>query len=167
MPGCPSQSKLVHQNQWQARRMTASCTKKSQWRGGRRRGRVPGAVRRRPRGAARRSCAGAGPLPRTGAQLAVRVSTGGLPLMGLTRGCLRASPGGRPRTVMFVNAGARLLCTSDGVCVIVYVQFSSVGAGVVWGVWFFSSFWLRHHRISFIHKRALYPPARILVGKVE
>ena len=34
---------------------------------------------------------------------------------------------------MFVNAGARLLCTSDGVCVIVYVQFSSVGAGVVLG----------------------------------
>jgi hypothetical protein len=29
------------------------------------------------------------------------------------------------------NAGARLLCTSDGVCVIVYVQFSSVGAGMV------------------------------------
>jgi hypothetical protein len=28
---------------------------------------------------------------------------------------------------VFVNAGARLLCTSDGVCVIVYVQFSSVG----------------------------------------
>jgi hypothetical protein len=27
----------------------------------------------------------------------------------------------------------RLLCTSDGVCVIVYVQFSSVGAGTVWG----------------------------------
>ena len=39
---------------------------------------------------------------------------------------------------MFVNAGDRLLCTSDGVCVIVYVQFSSVGAGMVWGVWFFS-----------------------------
>ncbi len=39
---------------------------------------------------------------------------------------------------MFVNAGARLLCTSDGVCVIVYVQFSSVGAGMVWGVRFFS-----------------------------
>jgi hypothetical protein len=32
-----------------------------------------------------------------------------------------------------MNAGARLLCTSDGVCVIVYVQFSSVGAGMVWG----------------------------------
>ena len=34
---------------------------------------------------------------------------------------------------MFINAGARLLCTSDGVCVIVYVQFSSVGAGMVLG----------------------------------
>jgi hypothetical protein len=68
-------------------------------RGGRRRGRVPGAVRRWPRGAARRSCSGAGLLPRAWAQLAVRVSTGGLPLMVLTRGCLRASPGGRPRTV--------------------------------------------------------------------
>ena len=34
---------------------------------------------------------------------------------------------------VFINAGARLLCTSDGVCVIVYVQFSSVGAGMVWG----------------------------------
>ena len=34
-----------------------------------------------------------------------------------------------------------ILCTSDGVCVIVYVQFSSVGAGMVWGGWFFSSFW--------------------------
>ncbi len=32
-----------------------------------------------------------------------------------------------------MNAGARLLCTSVGVCVIVYVQFSSVGAGMVWG----------------------------------
>jgi hypothetical protein len=30
-------------------------------------------------------------------------------------------------------AGARLLCTSDGVCMIVYVQFSPVGAGMVWG----------------------------------
>ena len=34
---------------------------------------------------------------------------------------------------MFVNDGARLLCTLDGVCLIVYVQFSSVGAGMVWG----------------------------------
>jgi hypothetical protein len=34
---------------------------------------------------------------------------------------------------VFINAGARLLCTSDGVCVIVYVKFSSVGAGTVWG----------------------------------
>ena len=42
---------------------------------------------------------------------------------------------------VFVNAGARLLCTSDGVCVIVYVQFSSAGAGTVWGEGFFSSFW--------------------------
>jgi hypothetical protein len=33
----------------------------------------------------------------------------------------------------FMNAGARLLCTSDGVCLIVYVQFSSVGADMVWG----------------------------------
>ncbi len=33
---------------------------------------------------------------------------------------------------MFINTGARLLCTLDGVCVIVYVQFSSVGAGMVW-----------------------------------
>ena len=32
---------------------------------------------------------------------------------------------------MFINAGARLLCTSDGVYVIVYVKFSSVGAGTV------------------------------------
>jgi hypothetical protein len=47
---------------------------------------------------------------------------------------------------VFINAGARLLCTSDGVCVIVYVQFSSVGAGTVWGVFLrcvFSSFWDR------------------------
>jgi hypothetical protein len=44
---------------------------------------------------------------------------------------------------MFINAGARLLCTSDGVCVIVYVKFSSVGAGTVWGGCFFSSFWDR------------------------
>ena len=34
---------------------------------------------------------------------------------------------------MFIIVGARLLCTSDGVCVIVYVQFSSVGAGMVSG----------------------------------
>jgi hypothetical protein len=34
---------------------------------------------------------------------------------------------------VFINTGARLLCTSDGVCVIVYVKFSSVGAGMVWG----------------------------------
>ena len=32
---------------------------------------------------------------------------------------------------MFINAGACLLCTSDGVYVIVYVKFSSVGAGMV------------------------------------
>jgi hypothetical protein len=35
-----------------------------------------------------------------------------------------------------MNAGARLLCTSDGVCVIVYVvyvKFLSAGAGTVWG----------------------------------
>ena len=38
---------------------------------------------------------------------------------------------------MFINAGARLLCTSDGVCVIVNVQFSSVGAGMVGGVLLF------------------------------
>ncbi len=44
---------------------------------------------------------------------------------------------------VFINAGARLLCTSDGVCVIVHVQFSSAGAGMIWGVWFFSSFWDR------------------------
>jgi hypothetical protein len=59
------------------------------WRGGRRRGRVPGAVCRWPRGAARRSCVCDGLLPRARAQLAVRVSTGGLPLMVITRGCLR------------------------------------------------------------------------------
>ena len=75
------------------------------WRGGLRRqggwgrGRVPGAARRRPYGPARRSCAGDGPLPRAGAQFTVRVSTGGLPLLVLTYGCLRASPGGSPRTV--------------------------------------------------------------------
>jgi hypothetical protein len=34
---------------------------------------------------------------------------------------------------VFFNAGDSLLCTSDGVCVIVYVKFSSVGAGTVWG----------------------------------
>ena len=28
-------------------------------------------------------------------------------------------------------------------CVIVYVKFLSVGGGMVWGVWFFSSFWDR------------------------
>jgi hypothetical protein len=44
---------------------------------------------------------------------------------------------------VFINAGARLLCTSDGVSVIVYVQFSSVGAGMVWGGGFFFSFWDR------------------------
>jgi hypothetical protein len=47
----------------------------------------------------------------------------------------------RASSQVFVNAGDRLLCTLDGVCVIVYVQFSSVGAVMVWGVWFFSSFW--------------------------
>jgi hypothetical protein len=31
------------------------------------------------------------------------------------------------------NADARLLCISDGVCVIVYIEFSSVGAGTVGG----------------------------------
>ena len=72
-----------------------------QLRGGRRRRLVPDAARRQPRVTLRlrQSCASAGPLPRAGSQLAVRVSTGGLPLLGLTRGCLRASPGGRPRTV--------------------------------------------------------------------
>jgi hypothetical protein len=43
---------------------------------------------------------------------------------------------------VFINAGTRLLCTSDGVCVIVYVKFSSVGAGtVLGGGGVFSSFW--------------------------
>ncbi len=32
-----------------------------------------------------------------------------------------------------MNANARLLCTSDGVCVIVYVSFLSAGAGTIWG----------------------------------
>jgi hypothetical protein len=32
-----------------------------------------------------------------------------------------------------MNAGARLLCASDGVCVTVYVSFLSAGAGTVWG----------------------------------
>ncbi len=32
---------------------------------------------------------------------------------------------------VFINAGARLLYTSDGVCVIVYVKLSSVGASTV------------------------------------
>jgi hypothetical protein len=36
-------------------------------------------------------------------------------------------------STVFINAGARLLCTSDGICVIVYVKFSSVGAGTVLG----------------------------------
>ena len=44
---------------------------------------------------------------------------------------------------VFINAGARLLCTSDGVCVIVSFQFSSVGAGMVFLGRFFSSFWDR------------------------
>ncbi len=34
---------------------------------------------------------------------------------------------------MFINTGPRLLCTLDGVSVIVYVKFSSVGTGTVWG----------------------------------
>jgi hypothetical protein len=34
---------------------------------------------------------------------------------------------------VFINDGASLLCTLDGVCVIVYVKFSSVGAGTVYG----------------------------------
>ncbi len=38
-------------------------------------------------------CAGSGPLSRAGTQLDVRVSTGGLPLLGLTRCCLCAPPG--------------------------------------------------------------------------
>jgi hypothetical protein len=36
---------------------------------------------------------------------------------------------------VFIN----LLCTLDGVCVIVYVKFSSTGAGTVWGGGLFSS----------------------------
>jgi hypothetical protein len=31
---------------------------------------------------------------------------------------------------VFSSAGARLLCTSDGVCAIVYVKFSSVRFGM-------------------------------------
>jgi len=46
-------------------------------------------------------------------------------------------------TNVFVNDGARLLCTLDGVCVIVYVKFSFVGAGMVLGGGFFTSFWDR------------------------
>jgi hypothetical protein len=35
--------------------------------------------------------------------------------------------------LLFINVGDLPLCTLDGVCVIVYVKFSSVGAGTVWG----------------------------------
>jgi hypothetical protein len=68
-------------------------------RGGRLQGGLPGVARPRQRVDARRSSVCACPLPRAGAKFAVRVSAGGLPLRGLTRGCLRESPGGRPHDV--------------------------------------------------------------------
>ena len=34
---------------------------------------------------------------------------------------------------MFIDAGARLLARRHGVRLVVYVQFSSVGVGTVWG----------------------------------
>jgi len=56
---------------------------------------------------------------------------------------LRLAPTCGSSWQVFINAGARLLCTSDGVCVIFYVQFSSVGAGMVLGGCFLPSFWDR------------------------
>ena len=64
--------------------------------GGRRRGRLPVAARHRQHGVAQRSCTGAGPLPRAGAQLDVRISAGGLPLRGAHA---RLSAGRRPHAV--------------------------------------------------------------------
>jgi hypothetical protein len=46
-----------------------TCRVGLRWRGGGRRGRSTGVARNRPCGAAQRSCAGAGHLPRAGAQL--------------------------------------------------------------------------------------------------
>ena len=55
-----------------------------------------------------------------------------------------------------MNAGARLLCTSDGVCVIVYVKFLSVGSGTVIVLgWNFVSARTnkRHHHQSTVSSR--------------
>ena len=48
-----------------------TCREGLRRRGGQRRGRGPGGARSWPCGAAQRSCAGSGPLPRAGAQLPV------------------------------------------------------------------------------------------------
>jgi hypothetical protein len=63
----------------------------------------PGAARNRPCGAARRSCAGAGPLPRAGAQLPVHcvlllggVAGAGAGRRRMPRGRWRPAFGGRP-----------------------------------------------------------------------
>ena len=53
---------------------------------GRRRGRGPGEARSRPCGAAQRSCAGSGPLPRVGVQLPASCCWG-VWLVLLLRGC--------------------------------------------------------------------------------
>jgi hypothetical protein len=73
-------------------------------RGGRWRGRGPGGARSRPCGAAQRSCAGSGPLPRAGAQLPVDfvLLLGGVAgaaaagLRHMPRGRWGAAIGGRP-----------------------------------------------------------------------
>ena len=75
-----------------------------------------GAARRRPRGAARRTCAGAGPIPRAGLQLAVTASTGGLPLLGahslLSAGFSRRTTT-RCGSVSWASSGR---CQSQSVC---------------------------------------------------
>jgi hypothetical protein len=85
--------------------MPSCCCWLEEWRGelwrrgGRRRGRLPGAARSWPRGAARWSCASAGPLPRAGVQLVVPLPRVACHCWGLTRACLRVLPGGRRHAV--------------------------------------------------------------------
>jgi hypothetical protein len=74
------------------------------------------AAGRRPRGAARRSCAGAGPLPRARVQLAVPASAGGLPLMGAHAWLSACVARGTPTRCGSESWASSSRCQSQAVC---------------------------------------------------
>jgi hypothetical protein len=148
--------------------LRGTCRVGLRWRGGGRRGRSTGVARSRPCGAAQQSCAGAGPLPRAGAQLWTASFCWGGWLV-LLWGCdaCRAVCGGLqseaalidvrldvgslpPRSSSPTVAGGKLGGFSfgrdwwGGECIVGGVPRINIGT---WGLcdrlWFFSSFWDR------------------------